>query len=127
MKGRRVRITEKEATRLCRFWQRILRLQDWTLAVRVVRGNGLILPENTQGRCLMTPNRKEALIQLLDPIDYAPDCMSHQDMEATLVHEILHPHFVPFEAKPETPEETAQEQAIHVISQGLVHLKRGGR
>ena len=123
-----VLITQEEANRLLEYWQRQLRLQDWWIQVKIVRGNGLNLPAGVQGRCTWTLPRREAFIQLLDPVDWDRDCVYPQDMEATLVHELLHLHFAPFDTfKEEGAKDIASEQAINAIAWALVSLDRERR
>lgn len=113
----------EELVDACAKWQKALRLQDWKLAVRIARGNGLDLPPDTQGRCEWTLGRKEALIRILDPVDFPLDCSWPQDMEVTLVHELLHLHFAPFDDF-EGLKDTLSEQAINAISHALVEVSR---
>ncbi len=120
-----VLITQEEANRLLEYWQRQLRLQDWWIQVKIARGNGLNLPAGVQGRCSWTLQRREAFIRILDPIDWDRDCVYPQDMEETLVHELLHLHFAPFDTfKAEGHKDIASEQAINAIAHSLVSLKR---
>lgn len=116
--------TEKELQKLCREWQKRLRLQDWDVKVFVKRESQFI-NENAAGECSWQLAKKLAVIRILDPIDYGSNLAWPQDQEATLVHELLHLHFAPFAAKDDTPEDTAQEQAIDLIARALVELKRG--
>jgi len=121
-----VHLTQDQAEGLLVEWKHRLRLQDWNIKVKVARGNGLDLPCGVQGRCEWTLPRKEAFIRLMNPMDWDPDTCWPQDMEATLVHELLHLHFAPFDTfEVNTPEDTAIEQAIRAISDSLVQAKRG--
>lgn len=104
------------------YWQQVLRLQDWDVAAKVVRQDKLTL--GRQGECQWGLERKEAIIRLLDPIDYPDDCQRKQDHELTLVHELLHLHFAAFAAEGGAAE-IAQEQAIQCIAKALVALERG--
>jgi hypothetical protein len=120
-----VHLTLEQAEALCLEWQRTLRLQDWQIKVKIARGNGLDLPEGIQGRCEWVIKRRSAFIRLLDPVDWDKTCLWPQDMEVTLVHELLHLHMAPFdEFKVGTPKDVAVEQAIVAISNALVTLKR---
>lgn len=120
-------IKPEELDGLLAEWKRILRLEDWDIKAKICRGNGLNMPEGTQGRCEWTEKRKEAFIKLMDPTDWDSTCMYPQDMEVTLVHELIHLHCAPFDTfKESTPEDTAMEQMIVRLSQALVGLKRRG-
>lgn len=116
-------MSEKELNALCGIWQRRLRLQDWDVKVRLVRERDLH-NSNNQGECEWSISTKAAVVRIIDPVDYSPDCAWPQDMERVLVHELLHLHFAPFSAECGTAEDVAQEQAIHALSQALVELAR---
>ncbi len=116
-------MTESDLQALCTKWQKRLRLQDWTIAVRVVRKRDLDLTD-AEGQVQWVLSRREAFIKLMDPIDYSPTAMTPQDLEVSLVHELLHLYFAPFDAEKGTLEETCQEQAIDALSNALVKLAR---
>ena len=40
--------------------------------------------------------------------------------DLTIVHELLHLHFAPFQESDDTPKGVAQEQAINCISQAII-------
>jgi hypothetical protein len=112
-------MTEQELTTLCAEWQKTLRLQDWKILVRICRMRDM--PKDTQGCVDWTWAHKEAVIKIEAPIDYPPECAWEQDMEQTLVHELLHLHF------PEDDEEKCHlqiEQGIELTACALVDLKR---
>lgn len=108
---------------LCAEWQRELRLQDWDVVAQYRRGHAMRDPDN-QGECAWLPHKKLATIYILDPADYPPDASRPQDVELTLVHELLHLHFAPFVAERDSAEDIAQEVAIDQIARALVALKR---
>lgn len=67
---------------------------------------------------------KDAIMQLLSPLDF-PLLSEHFSAEqtnydVTIVHELLHLHFAPFQEDDETPKGIAQEQAINCISATIV-------
>lgn len=116
-------LTIEEAQALMGYWQEVLRLQDWTVILEICRREDLY--EGTQGQCEMTFRRKEARIKILDPTDYPTKDSIPQDMEATLVHELLHLHFVGFDlSKVDSREDDLLEQTINALSYALVGLKR---
>lgn len=114
---------QDELRQLCAEWQKILRLQDWDVVVQISRRDDTF-GNSTMGQVRFNLELKQALIKIIDPIDYPTNVIYPQDMETTLVHELLHLHFAPFDAENDTPAEIAQEQAIEAISKGLVALKR---
>ena len=121
-------LTEESLQDELAFWKRLLHLEQWDIVARIARGNGLDLPEQVQGRCNWTISRHEALIRIMNPIDWDKGIIFPQDMEATLVHELLHLHLAPFDNfKSDTAEDNALEQAIHHLSLALVSLRRAGK
>jgi hypothetical protein len=118
-------LTESALQKACALWQKRLRLQDWDVRVRV-RRKAQMSAEKCRACVDADLRLKEALIEIQDPIDYTPKIWVN-DMEQSLVHELLHLHFAPFEAEEGTAELVAQEQAIELIACALVNLARGER
>jgi hypothetical protein len=106
-------------------WRIALKLSDWEIHAEIKRAKDMSI-ENSMGTCTHTLSKKIAFIEIMNPRDYPADWMD-VDVERTVVHELLHCHFAPFEAKSRTPEDIAQEQAIHAISTALVELDRKGK
>jgi len=104
----------------CQEWQRILKLQDWDVLVAVPSGEAM---DEAEGQVTFDLGKKIADIKLVTPEGYPFDAMRPYQMEETLVHELLHLHFAPFDAKTGTPKGVAQEQAINAIARALVNLK----
>lgn len=119
--------SNEELMAACKEWQKILRLQDWIVSASIERGRDMRM-EETQGECSWVIQTKLAKIRVLDPLDYPPGSMIEQDMEQTLVHELLHLHHAPFDDFDcDTLENTTMEQAIDSIAMALVNLKREGK
>lgn len=117
-----MKLTRRQLEAMTTKWKNILRLSDWEIAAELKRAKDMSI-EDVMGTCTHTLTKKIAHIEILNPRDYSPDVLDH-DAERTVVHELLHCHFAPFEAKNKTPEDIAQEQAIHAISTALVELDR---
>lgn len=115
-------LTQEEAEKALVEWQSVLKLRDWDIKIQIVRRNGLVDPEG-MAEVRYKHIKRMAIINLLDPIDYDNDLWG-QDHEISMVHELLHLHFMGFEAEEGTPEDKAQEQAIDAISKSLVYLRR---
>lgn len=122
-------LTNEQLRACCDEWQRRLRLQDWTVLIRRVRA-----AEYGEGKCVAGQvewglAKRAAVIKITEPEDYALQCNKDfetvQDMEITVVHELLHLHTAPFTLQQEPYESTAEEQAIDAIARALVSLKRG--
>lgn len=123
MERKQVHLTLDQARDRLEYWKQQLRLSDWDIVVRIARAYDM--PANTQGRCEWTDSRKEALIKILDPTDWDKDIIFPQDMEVTLVHELIHLHLsVLTNKQSESIEDTVLEQAIHALAYALVGLDR---
>lgn len=116
-------LTQEQLEEQLVYWQKVLRLQDWRIKARILRERDFCNP-GSQGECDWSLSTKTAIIRILDPVDYSPDCAWPQDIEQVLVHELLHLHFASFDAESSTAERVAQEQAIDCIATGLVGLYR---
>ena len=115
-------MTQVELDNLVSYWQGMLRLRDWDVKINLVRGRDL--DQNTGGNCEWVLKRRTALIKILDPIDYPPEIQWPQDIEETIVHELLHLHFAPFDHTTDDADDIAREQAISMIASGFVGLRR---
>lgn len=82
---------------------------------------------DSQAQNSIGETHKTAVIKLLDPEDYDEDFFDEpQDHERSLVHELLHLHTTYFEpGQDDDLKDTMHEQAICLIADGLVRLKRG--
>ena len=71
--------------------------------------------------------KKTAIIKILDSKDYlldsGPNCLYPQDMEQSLVHELLHLHFAAIDDY-EGLKDIVHEQAIDQIAKSLIKVKR---
>lgn len=107
------------------YWQRRLFLRDWTVHLKLVREADVPMEaRGGVGWCTPCIQNKVATIDLLHPLDYKKEWRC--DLELTLVHELLHVHYAPFEYKDlHTLEGIGQEQSINAISLALVNMKRG--
>lgn len=106
------------------FWQRTLRIQDWTITAEIVRDRDLG-SSGRGGEIWIKEKRKAAKIRLLDPIDYSPTCWEAQDMEYFLVHECV--HVLTNAIRRDGDAEDAgleEEQAVDAIAHALVSLRR---
>jgi len=117
--------SQGQAQEACKEWQERLKLQHWFVKVKICRRDDMGMDE-TCGTCRWVLSRAEALLKLLDPIDYPEDAIVGQDHEITLVHELLHIHFAPFTDKldADSLEHIAMERATEQIARTLVELKR---
>lgn len=107
------------------YWQKVLRLQDWGVKARIVRRSAL--DDETNAHVSVTWNKKNAFIELLDPIDYSSTAWA-QDHEKSLVHELLHIHITAVAnergAWEEGMDDMMEEQAIESLATSFVKLNR---
>lgn len=106
------------------YWQKKLNLLDWQFEVNICRARDM--KENCAGSINWTLSNKMALISILNPIDYPEDAMGVQDMENTLVHELLHIHLAPLNDDYSQNEHYTlfEEWAICSIAGALIELER---
>jgi hypothetical protein len=111
---------------LCSWWQRRLGLSHWEICLKIVRGP--TLDDGSMADVSWNLVKHQAMLRVIDPNDYPAFIPTHdawpQDMERSLVHELLHLVFATFDAPENTPEDSAQEQTIAALSKALVTLRR---
>jgi len=110
-----------------RYWQEVLRLQDWNLDVRLCRTHEMRGDRQAIAQTEAFVHRKDAIMRFLHPMDTDTVSMNflfgeERDYDLNIVHELLHLHFTPFQRESETSEGVGQEQAIEAISRAIVKL-----
>lgn len=109
---------KKKLKKLLKRWQKRLRLRDWDIKIAVKRARHMTL-DNVAGEILWNLHSKEAVIHILDPID--DECMTDENIEHTIVHELLHLHFAMINKLCDSPHySTHEEQAIESIAKALL-------
>ena len=115
-------ITQERVDRWLFTWSSRLRLQDWRIDAKIVRSNEL--KPDTLGHIKWDSDRKTALITLLDPLDYdLPATRIEEDMEMTVLHELIHLHLSVLPRDKTTRQ--AEEQVVNRIAAALMDLDRG--
>lgn len=114
--------TEDELKKLCAFWQNQLKLNNWRIAIGIERKTAFNNSQSTGEIDYVLP-LGQAIIKVLDPLDY-PNSPFKQDMEITLVHELLHLYFAPFAPLNNTLEHDFMENTIEQLANILVAMKR---
>jgi hypothetical protein len=114
-------LSEEQLQTKLKEWQKRLRLQDWIIKVRIARIHEL--QEGSMAQVRSTLLNKTAMILILDSNDYEPGLMLPQDMENSLVHELLHLHLEPIHLEDDS-KQVAVEQAIECITSGLLAAHR---
>lgn len=121
----RTALTQSFANEKLWVWQKRLNLQDWNIAVEMTRASGL--KPKTLGNIHWDLDKKTAVIRVLDPADYH---MSFQDMlndmEFTVVHELIHlelsPVLSPLSRSDANRHE--EEHAVNQMADALLKLDR---
>ncbi|MEW6769959.1 MAG: hypothetical protein AB1330_01015 [Bacillota bacterium] len=123
-------MSEDELSSLCSEWQEILGLQHWAISVSVNRAPDFESTPPSTGRVKWQLDRLLAHIQVLSSLDYnmssAAEIGLPQDMEQTLVHELVHLLFVASNATRSDGglEEILFEQGVDQVANALVALRR---
>lgn len=121
-------LTEDELRAYCASWQELLGLRDWNVTVRLVRASEYQGSVTKGGDVRWSHEKRAALIRITAAEDYSnqadKDLEMPQDMEATLVHELLHLHTVGFTEKAADHEIVAEEQMVNAVARALVSLSR---
>jgi hypothetical protein len=107
-----------------RVWQQRLNLTDWNVKVELLPASQL--EPKTLGNIHWDRNSKVATIAVLCAHDYTlPLHDMLEDMELTIVHELVHLHLA---SLPHTPATTrSEEYAVNQLSHALLDLERHPR
>ena len=110
-------------------WQKRLNLQDWTITVEVSRASEL--KPKTLGNIHWDLDKKTAVIRVLDPADYHMPTMQAMldDVEFTVVHELIHLEMAPVLADMQRNEANRREEeyAVNRMAEALLKLDRAGQ
>lgn len=106
-------------------WQKRLNLQQWNISVEVVRASEL--RPKTLGNIHWDLDKKTATIRVLDPADYTlPFHAMLNDIEFTVVHELIHLELVPVltDEKRTDANRRQEEFAVNHMASALLQLDR---
>lgn len=103
-------------------WQRRLKLEQWNISVVLSRTTDL--KPKTLGNIHWDSDHRSAVIRVLDPADYKlPFRAMLDDMEFTVVHELLH---LELSSLPKSDASRSDEEhAVNQIGDALLKLDRG--
>lgn len=113
-------MTQAELNKLCALWQKRLRLEDWRVAVKVVRKYAL---PDCYADCLPHGRTKVAKIRIADPADRDPEWADETELEWSLVHELMHLYCPDY--SPSDDEDGEFETMLNLVPQALVTAYRG--
>jgi len=107
-------------------WQQRLSLQDWNISVVMARASEL--KPKTLGNIHWDLPKKTAVIRVLDPADYhMADKEMLQDMEFTVVHELIHLELAPVlsDLQRSDANRREEEHSVNHMADALLKLDRG--
>ena len=102
-------------------WQQRLDLADWKISLLMTRRQDL--KPKTLGGIRWDKRKKQAVIWVLDPIDYQlPHGQMLEDMERTIVHELLHLELA--SQRRSKASRSHEEHAVNRIAEAFLKLDR---
>ena len=124
----RTLLAEKYAAERLSVWQKRLNLHEWNISLLVSRATEL--KPKTLGNIHWDSEKKTAVIRVLDPADYKlPFSEMLQDLEFTVVHELIHlelsPVLTPLQRNDANRRE--EEHAVNHMADALIKLDRQNR
>jgi len=119
-------LTQEQLQERLEYWQDKLRLKDWRISVTKVRA--YVMKGDYEGKVSALHCNKQAAISILHEDDFnSEDGLCVMDMEATLIHELLHIHTRLINKPNDEGEDEYcmfEEQAIESITSALIALER---
>lgn len=117
----RTQLAEQHLQKRLALWQTRLKLADWNITLRSVHPN--VLRDGTLGNIRWDAGRKQATIRMLDAADYRTSYTAAlQDMEFTVVHELL--HLVLSSLPRSEASRSDEEHAVNQMTDALLALDR---
>jgi len=107
-------------------WQKRLKLEDWHITVQTARATEL--RPQTVGNIHWAVDKKTAVIRVLDPVDYRLQGQAMlEDIEFTVVHELIHLELVPLLSDVQRNEANRREEeyTVNHMAEALLQLDRG--
>lgn len=104
------------------YWKRQLRLEDWDITIEVPAHDPKGYAEVTRHQCL-----NAAHMVVRNPYMVPPASLANNDLEVTVVHEMLHIRFPNVDFPRNSADDNLFELGIERTAQALVALNRGER
>lgn len=105
------------------WWQKRLRLQDWRIELKLCRRADLPIDTGSAaGCCRWDLAERLAFVHLVEEADLRKFDAPYQDLERSLVHELLH---VVFAEAEQDQTGTGWERGINTAAEALLTLARG--
>jgi hypothetical protein len=121
----RTLFAESYANERLAVWQQRLNLQDWTISIVMARATEL--KPKTLGNVHWDLPKKTAVIRVLDPSDYhLAEHEMLQDMEFTVVHELIHLELAPVlsDLQRSDANRRDEEHSVNHMADALLKLDR---
>lgn len=124
----RTLLAERYAVERLSVWQKRLKLQDWNISLVVSRATDL--KPKTLGNIHWDTEKKTATLRVLDPADYKlPFDEMLQDVEFTVVHELIHLELAPVLSPLQRNDANrrSEEHAVNDMADALLKLDRDSK
>ncbi len=122
------KITQKDLEKMCAYWQKILRLQDWDVTVEFRTVDTMPRMEGCSdiplGINYFNYQEEVSKICIIEHTSYPVDSLTEYDAEAILVHELGHLYFANHFIDPEEEISRGIEVVINKFTNALLRLKR---
>ena len=118
-------VAERYAVERLAVWQQRLNLNDWNISLVVARAAEL--KPKTLGNIHWDTEKKTATLRVLDPADYKlPFNEVLQDLEFTVVHELIHLEYSPVLSPLQRNDANRrdEEHAVNHLADALLKLAR---
>ncbi len=119
-----LQIVDQQGLEQClSFWKEVLGLQPWAIQVMFDRAENL---DGYLANIRYEATREMGVLRVRDPRDWYGFAWK-QDVEVSIVHELLHLIFWPFDHLDRNPlAEAHEEQIVERLARSLVTLRRRG-
>lgn len=122
--------TEAEIRKMCRNWQRALRLQDWKIAISYGNTPEMVLEEGyATGFNQVYDDHRESVIKIKRPEKGEDPVGRSREIELTIIHELLHIPFYPLSKGRDGDEHVrlSEETAINQLAEAFLTLRENER
>lgn len=120
----KVELTEEIARKLLDKWVRVLHLEEWRIKFEWKVRDTDMAAEDSVGCTSADVVDRQALIQMLDPVDYK-DRIFPYDYEKTLVHELLHLTFWDMDSSGDELRDRLTHIMVDRMARALLSAERG--
>jgi hypothetical protein len=117
-------VTRRQLRSICSYWQRELRLMDWVVNLRFVYGDEIVEDGHWLAQVSADNRYQEAWLDVLHPKKRPEHHASDEDLEKSIVHELLHIKFSMWKEMVGQDDECfGEELAVNHIAELLVRMR----